>query len=211
MSTGRWGPEGPSEEAYSSVTNTERFRPLHQMALELFIRLEAEFDVDRIEGYGLDSEIENRFELARPPVRLTPRGGSRGPITIVFTAFPGIVVRVGRWHTDWFPNCGCNACDETAAGEVERLNEVLDDVTAGRFGEAIEIPWSSFMRSGWVETKFWSPDESRSSTRSRFRVRVDRVRALEMSGGGRRLNVNWKPWLRRQPPHDTASCSCNEP
>ena len=96
MSTRRWGPEGPPEDAYSRVTNAERFRPLHKMALDMLARLEAEFDVDRVEGYGLDDEMEGHVELARPSVKLTPRGESRAPITMVFTTFPGVGVKVGR-------------------------------------------------------------------------------------------------------------------
>ena len=53
---------------------------------------------------------------------------------------------------------GLAACDESAKGVIERLNEMFDDVTAGRFREAIEVSPVSFMGSGWVETKFWSPD-----------------------------------------------------
>ena len=104
MSTRKWGPEGPPQEAYSSVTNAERFRPLHELALNLISRLEDEFDVDRVEGYGLDSEMEEGAELARPSVRLTPNGDSCAPITVVFTAFPGIAIRVCHWHSAWFPS-----------------------------------------------------------------------------------------------------------
>ena len=39
-------------------------------------------------------------------------------------------------------------------GEIERLTDMVDDVIAGRFREAIEIPPMSFMGSGWRETRF---------------------------------------------------------
>src|SRR5215510_11051371 len=58
-------------EAYSRVTNPERFRPLHTL-MGLIGRLEAAFDVERFEGFGLDSDLE-AGELARPSVRLVPR------------------------------------------------------------------------------------------------------------------------------------------
>ena len=36
MSEGsRWGPEGPPLEAYSRVTDADRFRPLHGAMLEI--------------------------------------------------------------------------------------------------------------------------------------------------------------------------------
>ena len=192
------GEESPTDAAYGRVTNAERFLPLHSAMLEFIGQLENEFEVERIEGYGLDEELERGVALAHPDVKLTPANPDAAPIVVVFTAFPGLYVRFGRWYTEPFPGCGCDACDESAKGEIERLIEKVDDVTAGRFREAIGIPLTSFRRSGWVETMFWSPDESRSSTRSRSRARVDGLRAREMSGGRRRLDLNWKPWPRRR-------------
>ena len=43
MRRDRWGIEGPPDEAYSRVTNPERFQPLHAAATELLDRLEREF------------------------------------------------------------------------------------------------------------------------------------------------------------------------
>ena len=56
MSRDRWGPEGPPKEAYSRVTNPERFLPLHAAAMELLDRLEREFAVDRLEGHDADDD-----------------------------------------------------------------------------------------------------------------------------------------------------------
>ena len=64
--------------------------------MNLIARLEAEFDVDREEGYGLDSELEENLELDRPSIKLAPHGYSCAPITVVFTTFPGIEIRAGR-------------------------------------------------------------------------------------------------------------------
>ena len=189
----RWGSEGPPPEAYSRVTNAERFRPLHPAMQEIIDRLENDFDVERTDGYGLDEELEGNADLAGPCVRLSPRNPDAAPIAVVFSVFPGLHVRFGRWHIEPFPNCGCDACDESAEGEIERLNERVNDVTAGRFREAIRRPLLSFMGSGWKETKFWS-----SVGRSSSGTRVDHLSALRMSGGRRRLDLNWKPWRRRQ-------------
>ena len=71
MRGGRWGIEGPPEEAYFRVTNPERFQPLHDAATELLDRLEREFAVERLEGRDADDEL-GRQSLARPPIRLTP-------------------------------------------------------------------------------------------------------------------------------------------
>ena len=192
--SGLGGEESPTDPAYSRVTNPERFQPLHEVMLEIIARLENDFKVERTEGYGLDQELEKNLDIARPDVKLTPRDPDAAPIVVVFTAFPGLHVRFGRWYKEPFPDCGCDACDESAEGEIERLNDMIDDVTAGRFREAIEIPLISFQGTGWIETRFWSPDGRRSQGRSR----INGQRAREMSGGRRRLDLDWKPWPRRK-------------
>ncbi len=188
----RWGPEGPPTEAYSRVTNAERFRPLHPTMLEIIGRLENGFEVQRTEGYGLDEELERGFGLARPCVRLSPKDPDAAPIAVVFSAFPGLHVRFGRWHTEAFPICGCDACDESAEDQIKRLNEMVDDTTAGRYRETIKRPLIPFIGYGWREAKFWSPERSSSGG-----GRVDGLLAHRMSGGRRRLNLDWKPWRRR--------------
>ena len=67
----RWGIEGPPDEAYSRVTNPERFQPLHAAATELLDRLEREFAVERSEVHDVDDELA-RIRLAGTPVRLVP-------------------------------------------------------------------------------------------------------------------------------------------
>ena len=183
----------PLPEAYSRVTNPERFLPLHTAVLETFGRLERIFEVERIEGNGLDGELARGVDLVRSDVRLVPADPDAAPITVVFTAFPGLYTRFGRWYTEPFPSCGCDACNESAESEIERLNERVDDVTAGRFRETIKAPLISFIAPGWQKAEFWSPGERRSRSGSR----LDGSSARKMSGGRRRLDLNWKPWPRR--------------
>ncbi len=66
MRRNRWGIEGPPDEAYSRVTNPERFQPLHAAATELLDRLEREFAVERLDVHDVDDELA-RIKLARPP------------------------------------------------------------------------------------------------------------------------------------------------
>src|SRR5580704_14390468 len=103
MNGHRWGAKGPPLEAYSRVTNPERFASLHDVAAELLGRLELEFDAERTEGSGLDSELEEGCNQARPSVALVPRDISAAPIVVTFTAFPGVRVRFGRWCMIAFP------------------------------------------------------------------------------------------------------------
>ncbi len=190
--------EGPPDEAYSRVTNPERFRPLHAAMLEIIGRLEIDYEVERVKGYGLDKELEDRLDLARPSVRLTPTDTEAAPIGVTFSTFPGLHLRFGRWYKEPFPGCGCDACDETAEVEIQRLTDIIGDVTVGRFREAVHRPLISFRGTGWVEKELWSPAERWTSTRSFGRSRVDAHWAREMSGGRRRLDLHWKPWPRRK-------------
>jgi len=186
----RWGVEGPPLEAYSRVTNPERFGSLHRFAAELLNRLEREFDAERSEKYGLDPDLEQGFKLARPSVTLVPRDAAAAPIVVAFSAFPGIVVRFGRWCVAAFPACGCDACDETAASERERLESMIDNLTAGRFREANRIPAEG---TAWQEWEFWS-DGGRVAQRSQ----IDSARARELVAAGERSLYEWGPWPKRR-------------
>ena len=53
-----WRGEGPPDEAYSRVTEPERFKPLHDWALEAVERLQTEYEVILEEGTGIDAELE---------------------------------------------------------------------------------------------------------------------------------------------------------
>src|SRR5687768_16113986 len=98
----KWGPTGPPREAYSRVTDPDRFEPLHGAALKLLERLQKQFDVERVEGYGLDPDLE-RVDLARPSIKLTPASSAAAPIVVAFIAFPALIVRCGRWLVEAFP------------------------------------------------------------------------------------------------------------
>jgi hypothetical protein len=198
----RWGSEGPPPEAYSRVSDPERFRPLHNVALRLLEQLEAAFNVERFEGYGLDSELEVG-ELARPSVRVVPRDPKAASLAIVFTTFPGLRVRVGRWWTDGFPQCGCDACAETADGEAARLTQMVDDVTGGRFREASWVPLEG---DAWQEAEFWS-----SCGRSASRTAVDRSHARQRLAGGDCLRFEWRPWPREEKVDRTPPVSLGAP
>jgi len=147
-----WGMEGPPEEAYSRVTEPERFMPMQQWALELVARLEHEYEVTREEGESMDAQLGG-LSLSRPTIKLTPLDDSCAPVTIALTNFPSLAVRVGRWGTDRFPSCGCDACDEMPDEEFERFEELLDDVVAGRFRESLSLGPDG---EGWSRNQNWS-------------------------------------------------------
>lgn len=151
--------EEPPPEAYERVTNPERFQVLHETMQTLLERLEAEFDVQREQGFGLDEDLERNFTLAVPTARLTPSDPDAAPIAVVFSDFPGLHLRFGRWWKEALPSCGCDACNESGEQLAEQLEQLVEDVVAGRF-------WESDDNSRhWKEGAIWGPDESRRRSR----------------------------------------------
>ncbi len=183
-----WGMEGPPEEAYSRVSEPERFLPMHDWALELVARLEQEYEVTREEGDGMEAEL-GELSLSRPTLRLTPLQNSCAPVTIALTDLPGLAVRVGRWGTDWFPSCGCDACDEMPGEEFERFDRLLGDVVAGRFRESLSLGPRG---EGWSRMETWSVRGFSSSGRI-----LPQEETVQILNGRERIVVQWLPWPKR--------------
>ena len=181
-----WGFEGPPKDAYSRVTDPERFRPLHDWGLEAVARLQENYEVTRDEGEGMDTELEGS-PLSRPTLKLAPLQDTCAPVTIAFNDFPGLAVRYGRWATEWFPTCGYDACDEMPDEEFERFTELLSDVVAGRFREALSGG------DGWSRNEFWSADHRIGGGGSR----VPREEAAQILNGSEEVVLEWMPWPPR--------------
>ena len=184
-----WSGEGPPDDAYSRVTEPERFAPLHGWALEAVARLQTEYEVTLDEGGVTDAYLE-RYPLARPLMKLTPKQDSAAPITIAFTEFPGLSVRAGHWLTDWFPSCGCDACDEMPEDAFEGFTELLTDVVDGRFRESLYLEPAG---DGWNSMELWCGEHRRRSGRSR----VSRDKAVQILDGATEIALEWTPWQPR--------------
>ena len=126
----RWGDEGPPDEAYSRVTDAQRFAPLLAVADELVADLRSRYDVVVNEEPGGERGVLSAL-------RLHPVTGQGADLVVVRTDFPGVHLRAGRWTQEAFPHCGCDACDEQVEDLVEELGDVVADVVAGRFGEEL--------------------------------------------------------------------------
>ena len=184
MNGGRWGLEGPPPEAYSRVTNPERFAPLHPIAMAHLRRLQEQFAVERVEDYEPVRGLR-QAALARPTVRLKPTDSKAAPILVAFTKFPSLIVQCGLLVEFGFPGCGCDACDATADGEQERLTLVIDSVVTGRFRESIRVPL-------WGEAKLKWELGSTTHGMGGF-TRIPRSRARDVVGG-RSRTIEWAPW-----------------
>jgi Family of unknown function (DUF6226) len=190
MNKDRPGSQSPTPEAYGRVTNPERFAFLHAFAAELLDYLDREFDVERMERYGMDSELEQDCVTLRPTVSLVPADRAAASIVVAFSGFPGLRVRCGRWCTVPFPTCGCDACNETAEGEIARLKSLIADVIEGRFSEAIQI---SAAEDAWLDCEFWS-----AGGRSHQRLSLDREHGRRLLAQSGRSSYVWRPWSRRK-------------
>jgi hypothetical protein len=187
----------PPPEAYSRVTNPERFRPLHGHALELLARLRATYDLAASEAFELLPGLMHPFEHARPPVTLTPRVPGAAPIAVAFTMFPSLLVRCGWWHSAAFPSCGCDACGEEAADQAERLDQLAGLVVAGLFAEELRIPLFGDARR-YVRFGDGTPREGPSGEGW---TTLPRALARGLAGSGPR-RVAWRAWPRRAGHHD---------
>lgn len=181
MTRNDWPHGTPPLEAYSRITNPERFRPLHTLALALVDQLAVDYDVVRTSAFVLLPAMRP-FEHALPSVTLTPASPRAAPIAMAFTKFPSVIVRYGNWLADPFPSCGCDACDETAEREGERLEHLLGAVVAGHLVERLSIPWFGDARL------HWELGAHRRGGRSLPRAEA---RTL-LSGGAKKMA--WQPW-----------------
>jgi hypothetical protein len=120
----RWRDGGPPDCAYSVTSNLDRFAPLHLVAEALVEHLLAVYEVSVSE----DRDHATTLEPAPPDfVRLIriepPMGTNGGPMTIVFTSFPGVVVYPASGFLVGFPACGCDACDDAVDDVADSLEE----------------------------------------------------------------------------------------
>ena len=182
----RWGDAGPPDEAYSRVTQPERFAPLHALALKRVGELAAGFEVTVREGFGIDPELES-VDVARPTISLTPTHPAEAPLTIAFTSFPGLRVRFGRWLTEAFPACGCDACAESFEDEAERLTWRIDQLVNGHFREWIH---ARFGGRSYRAHEFTSSDRT-SGGETLIHEVTPEVRA------SRGVSVAWAAWTPR--------------
>ncbi|ORW08275.1 DUF6226 family protein [Mycobacterium kyorinense] len=179
----RWGSDGPPEEAYGRVTDPERYRRLHVVGRALLDDLERRFEVTR----QLSTENDPHSASPAPVVRLTPADPAASPLTIVFTAFPGLLVRMGHDGGADLPACGCDACDETAEQCEERLRDYADVCIAGAFGERIvhNVEW---WHEHWYRFR-------RGHSLSLTPVNQQQLDVLRQKFTGDELR--WAPWPQR--------------
>lgn len=180
----RWGAAGPPDEAYSRVTDPQRYASLHAIARDVLDDLQRRFDVTA----HASSELDPNRATQAPLTTLIPSDAKSSPLSIAFTAFPGLVVRFGRTYREPIPVCGCDACDETVDDCVELLRDIVDAVITGSFGERIVRDSEGLWHQTWRSTTAGS-----QSGRSRLTAEAARKISEELGSA----DARWAPWPLR--------------
>lgn len=131
----RWGKDGPPTETYSVDTHPERFAPVHVVADALIEHLADTYDIQVTHNPAHANDFVHQRDFLRVTC-LTPSDPSAAPLTFGFTAYPGVIVHAGLLHDFLYPICGCDACDDTAVGQAELLEQQVLAVAAGNYREA---------------------------------------------------------------------------
>ncbi|RJQ73055.1 hypothetical protein D5S17_25335 [Pseudonocardiaceae bacterium YIM PH 21723] len=171
----RWGDAGPPQEAYSRVTDPGRFASLHEIGRQAVADLITGFDVRWYRFTTAD-----RHEA----VLITPADPAAAPLTVEFTAFPGLVLRFGLTEA-YLPVCGCDACDDSVPGLADELHGMLDYLTAGTFGDRLEFEDDAWWHVGWYRG-------SAGTGGSRSRLTADRF--AELRGLIPDAGLDFAPW-----------------
>lgn len=173
------------------MTNPERFRPLVEFVARYMKELAVTYDVSVSSEFEIDADAGMRpFPYARPPVRLAPNDPAGAPIAVAFSGFPSVVVRCGCWYGTEFPGCGCDACGETADGQIEHFRTLVDAVVGGRFTETLSVP---LIGQATVQHTYAHGDYPGLSSGERL---LSRARARELLRRRRRA-PQWVPWRLR--------------
>lgn len=179
----RWGREGPPAEAYSRLTDVERFRPLHDVAEALMVEMEQRFDIARTTATTPDPYDGSLATV----LRLEPAHARASALEVVLTSFPGLLLRFGREGGARVPTCGCDACDETLEDCVEELRRYVDAVVAGSFGERL------VQVDGWGHERWYNvPGAGWSGTTPVRGAELKALRAVLPEG-----ELTWAPWPHR--------------
>lgn len=179
----------PPEATYSVDSHPQRFAPLHAVADALIAYLRDAYDVEVVEGEAAAADLLRPDPETLRAVRIRPNDPASAAATIVFTAYPGIIMHAGLLHDFHYPVCGCHACDSNWEGEADQLEQQVLAVVTGHYREGI----TRGLRP-WVEYAFTYPD-GRAGGRSRAQdLPKERVKAAKPVL--RRLVDGWAVWPR---------------
>lgn len=190
----RWEEDDPPEEAYSRITHPERFAGLHQVADALVDHLTGTYEVQSVQDLSCAQDLLYVPDHPTRATRLTPARPDAAPLTIVCTSEPGVLVHAGLLCELPFPDCSCDACDETAPDQADELEQFVLAVAAGAFRERYPVGRRRAYEYAWA-----SPDGS-SEVRSSGEIHPDQLARIPAQDIERRLagvSDGWRPWPLR--------------
>ena len=122
-------------------------------------------------------------------VRMVPVNPDSAGLTFVFTTFPGVILHAGLLHDFPFPQCGCDACDESTETAVEEMERLVFAVVAGNYSESVT-------EDAWLNVSYTIRTEDGSGRASSGSASIhspgDRIEAA--AGRLRALPHGWQPW-----------------
>jgi hypothetical protein len=143
----RWAHHDAPSDAYSRVSNPDRFAPL---------LLDVEALVDYLHTWYLVDVERSTEEDGTLRVHLQPAAGASVAITATSES---VQVTAGALFRLVVPDCSCDACDETAESEAARLEEALLAIAAGGLQERYPLG-----RRRWLYTRLRHIDGGGSSS-----------------------------------------------
>jgi hypothetical protein len=190
----RWNhaENGPPENSYSVTSDLERFAGIHVVAEALINHLTCSYDVTVTDDPGCADDLSMAGADVIRAVRIVPRSEQAAPLTIVFTSFPGLMVHAGVLHDFVYPQCGCDACDDTALSQVEQLEELVLGVASGNYHE--RYPVGSKRESQYA---LINPDGSGSRSGGNGMETTDPARLDVAEHRLRGVPGGWRPWPLR--------------
>jgi hypothetical protein len=185
----RWRGGSPPEETYSVASNPERFAPLQTVADALIDHLRQRYAVSVSDDIAAAADLMHERDDVLRAVRMVPKNPDAAALTFVFTAYPGVVVHAGLLHDFPFPQCGCDACDESLEVLVEDLERLVFAVVAGGYSESVSGGlWPHFgYRIAGADDTYRQRGETLSTGYPKDRLEVAAAKL-------RRLPHGWQPW-----------------
>lgn len=136
----RW-PDSPPDDQYSETRHPDRFAPLHIVANALIDHLNATYDVLVEEGSHLVADLDHPviYHAVTRAVKLSPKVPGTAEILIALTDQPGITLGAGALFSEQFPDCGCDACDESVERCMNELEQRIFAIIGGGLKENTSV------------------------------------------------------------------------
>jgi hypothetical protein len=185
----RWRGESPPENAYSVESNLERFAPVHLVAQALIDHLAANYAVSVSEDVAFADDLLYKPDHVERAIRVVPVNGDQAALTFVFTSYPSVILHAGLLYEAPYPQCGCDACDETAESAADELESTVLKVVAGGLAERVN-PGSDLS----IGYELWSADGSRGARGETGHSDLSPAWLEQARERLRRLPGRWQRW-----------------